>query len=1127
MIRFRTVLLFVLSVLPMSLFCQQAGSPWPKLRQNNSNSAAAAGGGSNGILRWRFSTSGPVEGSATVGSDGTVYVGSTDFNLYAISKTGALLWSFQTGGPIYSAPAIKADGSIVVGSSDGSVYAFSPLGDLKWVFTTGGPVNSSPAFGPNGEIYVGSEDWNLYALSAAGLQNWAFQTGGFLDSSPAVGQDGTVYVASADTNVYAVSAAGQQKWVCQTGGVVWASPTIGPDGTIYAGCTDNNLYAISPSGAVSWTFPTQSYIDCSQALGPDGTIYVGSTDDNLYAVNPDGTQKWAFTAGNAIESAPTIGLDGVVYFGSDDFNVYAVNPDGSLRWTYATGGSVFPEPAIGFDGALYVGSDDGNVYAIGTEVNTVAVSSVSLSPASVEGGLGSIGTVKLASAAPGGGDVVMLSSSSASAILPAFVVVPGGASSATFEISTQSVPSTTQATITATSGSVSVTATISILPSPLAGVSLSPTSVVGGNPSSLTVSLSAPAPSGGTAVMLTSSNSAVTLPATAVVPEGGSSIVVQVATAPVAANTSAVLTAAYGIYTATATLAVLSPVPTALAFSPSTVGSGLQTTGTVTLSGNAPVGGLIVSLASDSAVAPTPTSVVVPAGLNSGSFTITATSVTTATKATIEAMLGSTSVTANITVVPQQVASVTVSPSVLIGGATSVGTIALNTPAPPGGTVVSLASGNSVVSVPQTVSFSAGSSQATFPIKTKQVTQQNSVTITASLNGSAGSAQLQVVPASIVGLSLSPSTVSGGSQHCTGLVTVSGAAPQGGITIPLASSGSSAKVPASVTVMAGASTGLFTITTSAVKAATTATITATYALASKSAILTIVPATLVSVSIQPDIVGGNTVTGTVTLSGSAYSGGDVVSLSSSSSSLVVPATLRIAAGASSGTFSVIAKPVSTNTQATVVAKLGSVSVSTAVTVHPPSLIGVSVAPAQVVGGVGTVTGAVTLDGIAPPTGILVSLASSNAGAAAIPASIKVNGGANKATFVVKTTAVATSQSATLTAMLNGTTESTMLTVTPPTLVSVALSPKSVKGSSSTAVTGTVTLSAGAPAGGLTVGLTSSLASAAGVPAVVVISAGKTSATFKVTHSTVKTQTTVTITAVFLGSAKTATLTVTP
>jgi outer membrane protein assembly factor BamB len=186
-----------------------------------------------------------VYSSPAIGSDGTIYVGSYDNNLYAINPNGSKKWAFKTANGLYSSPAIGSDGTIYVGSYDNNLYAINPNGSKKWAFKTGDNVYSSPAIGNDGTIYVGSWDKNLYAINPDGSKKWAFKTGNWVSSSPAIGSDGTIYVGSRDNNLYAINPEGYKKWAFRTGDNVYSSPAIGNDGTIYVGSWDDYLYAIS------------------------------------------------------------------------------------------------------------------------------------------------------------------------------------------------------------------------------------------------------------------------------------------------------------------------------------------------------------------------------------------------------------------------------------------------------------------------------------------------------------------------------------------------------------------------------------------------------------------------------------------------------------------------------------------------------------------------------------------------------------------------------------------------------------------------------------------------------------------------------------------------------------------
>lgn len=94
-----------------------------------------------------------------------------------------------------------------------------------------------------------------------------------------------------------------------------------------------------------------------------------------------------------------------------------------------------------------------------------------------------------------------------------------------------------------------------------------------------------------------------------------------------------------------------------------------------------------------------------------------------------------------------------------------------------------------------------------------------------------------------------------------------------------------------------------------------------------------------------------------------------------------------------------------------------------------------------------------------------------------------------------------------------------------TLSSVSLNPSTV--TAGTASTGTVALSAAAPAGGAEVAVSSSNPSAATVPAKVMVTQGQASATFQATTAAVASATAVTISASYNNAVAGATLTVNP
>ena len=191
--------------------------------------------------------------------------------------------------------------------------------------------------------------------------------------------------------------------------------------------------------------------------------------------------------------------------------------------------------------------------------------------------------------------------------------------------------------------------------------------------------------------------------------------------------------------------------------------------------------------------------------------------------------------------------------------------------------------------------------------------------------------------------------------------------------------------------------------------------------------------TVSSLTFNPaSIPSGSTSQGTVTLSGPAPSGGSTVGLSSDNSFGLVPATVTVAGGATSGTFTFTAKTgVLSNTAVTVTASLGNSTVQGSVTITPSSTVSVSsvsLNPSTVRGG-SNATGTVTLNKAAPSNGAVVSLSSSNTAAATVPSSVTVQAGKTSASFQIRTQNVNSTSTSSISATFGGVTRSATLTVT--------------------------------------------------------------------------------------------------
>ena len=747
---------------------------------------------------------------------------------------------------------------------------------------------------------------------------------------------------------------------------------------------------------------------------------------------------------------------------------------------------------------------------------------LTLNPSSVVGGNVTTAMVDIPSPAPAGGLVVALSSNRTDVLAPATVTVPAGQTSVSVQVPTRTVLSQVTALVTATLNGVSRTANLSLSAPALTTIVLNPSTIRGAEDTLLTVNLSSPAPAGGVAVTLTSTNTAMVVPSTVTVPAGDTTIKVTLSTRAVSITENGQLTATFAGISKSVQVSVLAPVMATLIVEPNAVVGGSSAMGTLELSSVAPVGGLAVSLTSSISDVGVPLSVTVPAGSTSVTFVIQTTKVTDDVTAVITASLNGNTRASQIRVVAHQLATVAITPSSVSGGSSYTGRVTLQQAAPAGGIVVSLTSSDSSVSVPSSVTIDAGKSTVTFSGSTTAVTSTKVVTVTATLNGNNVTDTLRVQQPGIKAISLSANSVTGGVGSQLTL-TLDAPAPVGGWVVNLASSDASATLATIATVPAGQTIVTVPVSTKPVLTRTAVALTATDASSSQSTTLVVEPVIGLQLRLSSsNIAGGNSVNLTVELAEAAPKTGATVALSADNAALIVPVSVKVLAGSKTATIAVKSLAVAVDTTVRIAGTVNGFTDRAQILVTAPRPQAVTFAPPAVLGGKPS-TGSLTLTGPAPVGGLTVQLSSDNA-AATVPATVLVPAGKNLVTFVVTTKAVASRTSVKISAVANGVTVTQQLAVQALAVQSVVMKPVTVVGG--TPAVGTVTLNGVAPAGGLQVDLTSNVVGVT-VPTKVFVPAGKNIVTFTATTEPVGSNLEVTLTARANGDQATSTLLVTP
>jgi hypothetical protein len=192
-----------------------------------------------------------------------------------------------------------------------------------------------------------------------------------------------------------------------------------------------------------------------------------------------------------------------------------------------------------------------------------------------------------------------------------------------------------------------------------------------------------------------------------------------------------------------------------------------------------------------------------------------------------------------------------------------------------------------------------------------------------------------------------------------------------------------------------------------------------------------------------------------------------------------------------------------------------------VKVNPAVLSSFYVNPNPIYGG-NKASAVVYLAGTAGPGGVIVALSSSDGTTIPLGTSVTVPVGATSASLSFTPAAVTMAASTTITATAGSLSKTVLLTVNPPVLTGLSVSPASVINGK--VVTVKVQLNSPGPSSGMVVSLVSSSGDLP-VPASVTVPAGASAVTFGVTAAGATSSTLVTVNATLGAVTKTATVTV--
>lgn len=421
---------------------------------------------------------------------------------------------------------------------------------------------------------------------------------------------------------------------------------------------------------------------------------------------------------------------------------------GGGRWGDYSSTSVDPSNAISFwAGHMNIRAD--NEWRTGFfKFNITTPMSIVNTPATVVGGVNTIGTVTLESAANGNTSISLSSNKPAVATVPATVTVNNGQTSANFTITTNTVVTNESVVITATQGGNVKTDTIVVqvgTEPDLSSVTTAQTTIGGGRTVVGTVTLAGPAVGAGHVVTLSDNGSELSVPANVTVPAGQSSATFNVNTVVVNNAVTRTITATKGAIQKTKAVVIVPYTLTNFTINVSSVICGNTATGLVNINTYAPQAGKVITITDNSAALITPTTVTIPNGVGGTTFPIQTTASTVSITRTVTASLNGVSITRNLTLTLPDITKLTAPTNTVQGGQNVQVTVHANG-LPGNNFIVNLTSSGAPLSVPATVTFTYAQSTKTFTATTAPTASTQVKFITATRNGRTRTITFTITP---------------------------------------------------------------------------------------------------------------------------------------------------------------------------------------------------------------------------------------------------------------------------------------------------------------------------------------------------------------------------------------------
>lgn len=330
------------------------------------------------VNRTAFNTplNGPIYAGLSLLGDSLLYAVATGDAVYKLAYDGRKVYNLQVGGSVRSSSSISYDTTVYISSSDKNLYAFNKNGVPVWApVPLGGELSATPVIDSLlNRLYIGVSNSNFFAVNrTTGTVEWSLFADAPIKQSAVLTSDRKLIFTSTRGTIYGIDLSAQSKptaptWTLLLGDTITSSPAIDVDGNFYAGTYSGKVIKVSlqkgSDAKIVWQAQTGGTVYAAPVIDASGTVFVGSGDKKLYVLDGNtGTVRWSYPTSGAIRSAAALSSRAIVYVANDAGEIFALDSAQSVQWYYRDS-SAISAPLLFQKGTLYVGTEGGKVVAL-------------------------------------------------------------------------------------------------------------------------------------------------------------------------------------------------------------------------------------------------------------------------------------------------------------------------------------------------------------------------------------------------------------------------------------------------------------------------------------------------------------------------------------------------------------------------------------------------------------------------------------------------------------------------------------------------------------------------------------------------------------------------------------------